>query len=61
MNTYSIYELKCPSCELEFTQMISGREENLLIPCPSCNASLEKVRKLTGNELLTCVASYGGG
>jgi len=61
MSAYSIYELKCPTCELQYTQMIAQREENLLIPCPSCDAALDKVRKLTGAELLTCVPSFGGG
>ena len=61
MNAYSVYELKCPVCELQYTQLISQREENLLIPCPSCETALEKVRKLTGTELLSCVTSYGGG
>ena len=61
MNAYSIYELKCPKCKLQYTQMISDREESLLIPCPSCDAELQKVRKLTGAELLSCVSTYGGG
>lgn len=61
MNGYSIYELKCPTCDLNYTQMISQREEGLLIPCPSCDTGLEKIRKLTGTELLSCVTSYGGG
>ena len=61
MNAYSIYELTCPTCKLQYTQMISDREEDLLIPCPSCDTALEKVRKLTGSELLSCVSSYGGG
>jgi len=61
MNAYTIYELNCPTCKLQYTQMISEREEDLLIPCPSCDTALEKVRKLTGAELLSCVSSYGGG
>jgi len=61
MNTYAIYELECPSCKLHYTQMISDREEELLIPCPSCDLPLEKVRKLTGAEMLSCLSSYGGG
>ena len=61
MSSYSIYELKCPTCNLQYSQMISEREEDLLIPCPSCDAALQKIRKLTGAELLSCVSSYGGG
>jgi hypothetical protein len=60
MNEYSVYELKCTTCQMLYTQMISRREEDLLIPCPSCDTPLEKVRKLTGAELLSCVSSYGG-
>ena len=62
MSSYSIHELKCPSCGLQYAQMISDQEEHLPIPCPSCGADLEKIRKLTGAELLTsCNYSYGGG
>ena len=61
MSTYSIYELKCPTCELQYTQMIAKREEELFIPCPSCDSALDRVRKLTGTELLSCATSYGGG
>jgi ssDNA-binding Zn-finger/Zn-ribbon topoisomerase 1 len=61
MSTYSIYELKCPSCNLQYSQMISDREENLPVLCPSCDVALEKGRKLTGSELLSCVYTYGGG
>ena len=61
MNAYSIYELKCPACKLQYTQMISEHEEELSIPCPSCDTGLEKVRKLTGSELLSCAYTYGGG
>jgi len=61
MNEYSVYELKCPACEMHYTQMISQREEDLTIPCPSCDTALEKVKKLHGAELLSCVASFGGG
>ena len=61
MKSYSIYELKCPTCDLQYTQMISKSEEKLLIPCPSCDAALEKVRTLSGTELLSCVSSLGGG
>jgi hypothetical protein len=61
MNAYSLYELKCPACALQYTQMVAQREEDLLIPCPSCDTALQKIRKLTGSELLSCVNSYGGG
>jgi len=61
VNAYSIYELKCPTCKLQYSQMISEREEKLLIPCPSCDTALQKIRKLTGAELFSCVSSYGGG
>ena len=61
MNAYSMYELKCPGCELQYTQMISRREEDVLIPCPSCDTALEKIRKLTGSELFSCAPTYGGG
>jgi len=61
MSTYAIYDLKCPTCELQYTQMISDREEELLVPCPSCDTALHKIRKLTGTEILSCVSSYGGG
>lgn len=60
MNTYSMYELECPVCKTQYTQMLSQREEDLPIPCPSCEAELEKIRKLSGAELLSCVSSYGG-
>jgi hypothetical protein len=46
---------------MHYTQMISQREEDLTIPCPSCDTALEKVKKLHGAELLSCVASFGGG
>lgn len=61
MSSYTIYELKCPKCKSHYTQMISELEEDLSVQCPSCETSLEKVRKLTGRELLSCVYSYGGG
>ncbi len=62
MSTYSIFELKCPSCHLQYAQMISEQEEHLPIPCPSCGADLEKLKKLTGAELLTsCGHRFGGG
>ena len=61
MNDYSMYELECSTCKLQYTQMISKREGDLLIPCPSCYTELLKIRKLTGSELLSCVSSYGGG
>jgi Zn finger protein HypA/HybF involved in hydrogenase expression len=62
MSAYSIYQLKCPSCHLQYAQMISEQEEHLPIPCPSCGSDLEKIKKLTGAELLTsCGYSYGGG
>lgn len=61
MNAYSIYELKCPTCQLQYTQMVAEKEEKLLIPCPSCDTALDKVRKLSGAELLSCISSYGGG
>ena len=61
MNSYSLYQLKCPACSLEYTHMITENEEHLLIPCPSCDTALKKVKKLTGAELLSCVYSYGGG
>jgi endogenous inhibitor of DNA gyrase (YacG/DUF329 family) len=60
MNSYSMYELKCPTCGTHYMQMISRSEEELHNPCPSCDTELEKVRKLTGAELLSCVSSYGG-
>jgi hypothetical protein len=41
--------------------MIAEREEDLLVPCPSCDTALQKIKKLTGAELLSCVSSYGGG
>ncbi|MDF1535384.1 MAG: hypothetical protein P1S46_02645 [bacterium] len=61
MATYSIYELKCRECNLLYAQMILDREEHLPIPCPSCDADLEKTRKLTGTELLACGITAGGG
>jgi hypothetical protein len=60
MSSYSIYELKCPTCDLQYTQMIAKREEDLLVPCPSCDSALEKGRKLTGAELLSCATGFGG-
>ena len=61
MSIYSIYELKCPDCELQYAQMISDKEEHLPVPCPSCRADLEKVRKMTGAEMLACGINVGGG
>ena len=61
MSAYSIYELQCPSCKIQYTQMVSDREESLLIPCPSCDTALDKIRKLSGAELLSCDYTYGGG
>ena len=61
MSRYSIYELKCPECGVQYTQMISDKEENLLVPCPACDTDLEKVRKLTGAESLSCGIRFGGG
>ena len=61
MATYSIYELKCEECDLQYAQMISDKEEHLSIPCPSCDTDLEKARKLTGTELLACGATSGFG
>jgi hypothetical protein len=61
MSTYSIYELKCAECELQYAQMISGKEEHLPIPCPSCDSDLEKMRKLSGSELLACGVTSGFG
>ena len=46
---------------MQYSQMISEREEELPIPCPSCDTALQKIRKLTGAELLSCGSSYGGG
>jgi DNA-directed RNA polymerase subunit RPC12/RpoP len=61
MMSYAIFELRCPTCSLEYAQILSEEEENLAIPCPSCNANLEKGKKLSGEELLTCGISSGGG
>ena len=61
MSQYSIYELKCPGCQLRYTQMISSKEEHLPVHCPSCDTDLEKDRKLTGTELLSCGFHVGGG
>ena len=61
MAIYSIYELKCRKCGLQYAQMMSDREEHLPIPCPSCDADLEKMRKLTGAEVLACGIPAGGG
>jgi hypothetical protein len=61
MATDSIYELKCRECDLQYAQMISDREEHLPIPCPSCDTDLEKMRKLTGADLLACGIAAGAG
>ena len=61
MSTYSIYELKCTECELQYAQMISNKEEHLPIPCPSCDSDLEKMHKLTGSEILACGVTSGFG
>jgi hypothetical protein len=61
MSNYCIYELRCPACKLQYAQMISDKEEHLPLPCPSCGADLEKIRKLTGTELLACGVNIGGG
>ena len=61
MSTYSIYELKCAECEMQYAQMISDKEEHLPIPCPSCDSDLEKMRKLTGSEQLACGVTSGFG
>ncbi|UCG39568.1 MAG: zinc ribbon domain-containing protein [bacterium] len=61
MTTYSIYELTCPDCGIHYAQMISDKEEHLPISCPSCEGDMEKGRKLTGAELLSCGITYGGG
>lgn len=62
MSVYSIYELKCPSCSLQYAQMISDKESHLPVVCPSCGDNLEKIRKMTGAEMLTsCGYKIGGG
>jgi predicted nucleic acid-binding Zn ribbon protein len=61
MSLYAIYQLKCPECGMQYAQMISDREEYLPLLCPSCQAELEKIRKLSGSELLACGFNVGGG
>lgn len=62
MSGYSIYELKCPSCHLQYSQMIPDEESKTPIFCPSCGDSMEKIRKLSGAEILTsCTFLPGGG
>jgi hypothetical protein len=59
--SYAIFELRCPTCELQYAQMLSDADDHLPIPCPSCDADLQKGKKLTGAELLACGFSVGGG
>jgi hypothetical protein len=61
MSAYSIFELKCPECGMRYAQMIADKEEHLPLPCPSCRTELEKVRKLSGTEMLACGLNVGGG
>jgi len=60
MSGYSIYELECPSCHLQFAQMISEQESHLPVFCPSCGDTLEKIKKLSGTELLTSCEYQSG-
>jgi len=41
--------------------MLSEKDDNLPIPCPSCDTDLTKGKKLTGADLLACGFSTGGG
>ena len=61
MSIYSIYELRCPQCNVQYAQMIADREEHLPLPCPSCNTEMEKLHKLSGAEMLACGLNVGGG
>lgn len=46
---------------MQYAQMIADDEEHLPLPCPSCRAELEKIRKLSGAEMLACGFNVGGG
>ncbi|UCF31996.1 MAG: zinc ribbon domain-containing protein [bacterium] len=59
--SYAIFELKCAGCGLEYAQLLSEEEGELPIPCPTCDTDLEKGRKISGEELLSCGFSSGGG
>lgn len=61
MSLYSIYELRCPKCEMQYAQMIADNEEHLPLLCPSCGTELEKIGKLSGAEMLACGFNVGGG
>ena len=59
--SYAIYELKCPTCGLEYAQLLAEEDGKASIPCPSCDALLERGRVLSGEELLSCGFTSGGG
>ena len=59
--SYAIFELKCPDCGVAYAQILREEEEHLDIICPSCDTNLEKGRRLTGDEVLSCGFASGGG
>lgn len=59
--SYAIYELRCPSCDLTYAQMLSDADHHLPLPCPSCDEDLLRGRRLTGADLLACGINLGGG
>ena len=52
--SYAIFQLKCPECDIEYAQILPEDEEGVSISCPSCSGSLEKGKKLSGAEMMSC-------
>ncbi|GBE14209.1 hypothetical protein BMS3Abin14_00247 [bacterium BMS3Abin14] len=59
--SYAIFELKCPACGIEYAQILHEDEEKVSISCPSCSGSLEKGKKLSGTDMLSCGCGISAG
>lgn len=56
--SFAIFELKCPACEVEYAQLLS-EDDDVSMNCPSCSQTLEKGKKLSGEDVIACGISSG--